>query len=794
MTSVLEKVERIGTHVQKRDGRLEPADLNKIVRAIQNHAHGLRAVDSIRIATKTISGLYDGTKTEELDLLSIQTASELISEEPEYSKLAARMLASFISKEVLLQDIATFSQSIAVGFKQGLINQATLDLVTGNKRKLNEAIENQNTDFFEYFGLKTVYDRYLLRHPTDRFVLETPQYFLMRVACGLSNTANEAIELYNLLSSLKYMTSTPTLFNSGTSFPQMSSCFLLDSPEDDLRSIYQKYSDIAMLSKYSGGIGVSFSRIRSDGSLIKGTNGYSNGIIPWLKTLDSSVAAVNQGGKRKGAAAVYLETWHADIEAFLELRENTGDQARRTHNLMLANWVPDLFMERVRDDAVWSLFDPKTMPELVDTFGDAFKTLYEQAELDGKYTSQLKARDLYTSMIRSLSQTGNGWMTFKDTSNRKSNQTGVPGNIIHLSNLCTEILEVTTPETGAVCNLGSLNLGEFVINADTGLNIADLMKSTKVAVRFLDRVIDRNYYTVDSSGVGNKKWRPIGLGVMGFQDVLFKMEIPFDSEEAEQIAKQIQEAIYFAALEASCELAEEFGSHDNFAETRAASGVLQFDLWDNVQLEQLFDWKSLKARIIKSGLRNSLLLAIAPTATIASICGAYECIEPQLSNLFKRETLSGEFLQINRYLVADLKKLDLWTEEIRNEIKLNEGSIQSIEAIPQRLRDLYKTAWEISNKAVINVAAARGPFLDQSQSLNLFVESPTIGSVSSMYMYAWEKGLKTTYYLRSRPATKIRKATTSTTSVTMPIVLDIYTDAEALACSLENPEECEACQ
>jgi ribonucleoside-diphosphate reductase alpha chain len=790
LTSVVEKAEeRAGTYVQKRDGRLEPADLNKIVRAIQNHSQNLRAVDSIRIATKTISGLYDGTKTEELDLLSIQTASELISEEPEYSKLAARMLASFISKEVLQQDIATFSQSIDVGFKQGLINQTTYDLVSKNKRKLNEAINNKNTDLFEYFGLKTVYDRYLLRHPTDRFVLETPQYFLMRVACGLSNTANEAIELYNLLSSLKYMTSTPTLFNSGTSFPQMSSCFLLDSPEDDLRSIYQKYSDIAMLSKYSGGIGVSFSRVRSDGSLIRGTNGYSNGIIPWLKTLDSSVAAVNQGGKRKGAAAVYLETWHADIEAFLELRENTGDQARRAHNLMLANWVPDLFMERVRDDAVWSLFDPKVMPELVDTYGDEFKTLYEQAEVDGKYIRQLKARDLYATMIRSLSQTGNGWMTFKDTANRKSNQTGAPGNIIHLSNLCTEILEVTTPETGAVCNLGSLNLGAFVTGTDN-LDLGALMDATKVAVKYLDRVIDRNYYTVDSSGVGNKKWRPIGLGIMGFQDVLFKMEIPFESEDAERIARQVQEAIYFAALEASCELAEEFGAHDNFAETRAANGVLQFDLWDDVQFEQVFDWKSLKARIIKSGLRNSLLLAIAPTATIASICGAYECIEPQLSNLFKRETMSGEFLQVNKYLVEDLKKLDLWTEEVRNEIKLGEGSIQGIEVIPQRLRDLYKTAWEISNKAVINVAAARGPFLDQSQSLNLFVESPTIGSVSSMYMYAWEKGLKTTYYLRSRPATKIRKATT----ISAPVVLDIYTDAEALACSLENPEECEACQ
>ena len=425
----------IGMQVKKRNGSLEPVDLNKIVRAITRSAQGLDGVDSMRVATRTISGLYNGATTAELDRLSIQTAASLIGDEPSYSFLAGRLLGAYIGKEVRTLDIQSFSQSIRYGFEQGLINQEVYDFVRANRRKLNDAIEKDRTNLFRYFGLRTVYDRYLLKDPKSRLVTETPQYFFMRVACGLSKKPSEAINFYRLISSLSYLPSSPTLFNSGTERTQLSSCYLLDSPTDDLDSIYDRYRDIARLSKYAGGIGLSFSRVRSQGSLIKGTNGKSNGIVPFLKTLDSSVAAVNQGGRRKGAACVYLETWHADIEEFLELRENTGDEMRRAHNLNLANWVPDLFMNRVKQDGDWALFDPKDVPTLVDTFGAEFEAIYDKAEQDGLAKKVVKARDLYSKMMRCLAQTGNGWMTFKDSCNTKSNQTGKPNNVIHLSNL-----------------------------------------------------------------------------------------------------------------------------------------------------------------------------------------------------------------------------------------------------------------------------------------------------------------------------------------------------------------------
>ena len=447
--------------VRKRNGSLETADVMKIVRAVERSSDGLGSVDPLRVATRTISGLYDGATTRELDELSIRTAASLIAEEPEYSKLAARLLSVFIDKEVQNQDIHSFSQSVRTGHALGLIADHVAEFVAENSRKLNDAIDAERNLRFEYFGIRTLYDRYLLKHPESRMSVESPQYFFLRVACGLADNPGEAIELYRLMSNLDYMPSSPTLFNSGTRHPQMSSCYILDSPLDDLEAIYNRYTDIAKLSKFAGGIGVSFSRVRSQGSLIVGTNGVSNGIIPWLKTLDSSVAAVNQGGKRKGAACVYVEAWHADIEEFLELRENTGDEARRAHNLNIANWVPDLFMQRVEEDGVWSLFDPKLMPELVDTYGGEFERLYTQAEAEERYERQVSARDLYGRMMRTLAQTGNGWMTFKDAANRRSNQTLRRENVIHLSNLCTEILEVTNNEETAVCNLGSINLSHF---------------------------------------------------------------------------------------------------------------------------------------------------------------------------------------------------------------------------------------------------------------------------------------------------------------------------------------------
>ena len=805
LTTVAEAAPAVGVpttmRVLKRNGSLEPVDVNKIVHAVARAAEGLLGVDPLTVSTRTIAALANGATTRELDELSIRTAAGLIVEEPNYSKLAARMLATYIDKEVRNQNIPWFSEAMEAGHRLGLIGDDTAAFVRAHSPALNAAIDSGRDRNFEFFGLRTVYDRYLLRHPESRQVVETPQYFMLRVACGLSTEADQAIAFYDLISSLAYLPSSPTLFNSGTRHPQMSSCYLLDSPTDSLEGIYQRYTDIARLSKYAGGIGVGWHRVRSKGSLIKGTNGLSNGIVPWLKTLDSSVAAVNQGGRRKGAACVYLESWHADIEQFLELRDNTGDHARRTHNINLANWVPDLFMERVEKDWQWSLFDPKKVPELTDTYGDEFRAIYEQAEADGRFESQVPARQLYTRMMRTLAETGNGWMTFKDASNAKCNQTG-PGpdgganardRVVHLSNLCTEIIEVTSAEETAVCNLGSVNLGAFVSHAaaangstPASFDFERLGEVVRLVVGFLDRVIDINYYPTDESAASNRRWRPVGLGLMGLQDVFFKLGLAFDSAEARTLSRRISEEIYFNALWASTDLAEAAGAHPGFSETRAAAGDLQFDLW-GAEASDPERWTPLRERIATHGLRNSLLIAIAPTATIAAIAGCYECIEPQVSNLFKRETLSGEFMQVNRYLVAELKARGLWDDRMIAEVKRDEGSIQRIERIPDDLRTVYRTAWEIPQRSLIEMAADRGAFIDQSQSLNLFIEAPTIGKLSSMYMHAWKQGLKTTYYLRSRPATRINQTTTNGTGPS-------GADAEAaVACSLENPETCEAC-
>jgi ribonucleoside-diphosphate reductase alpha chain len=772
--------------VTKRNGTTEAVDLDKIVRAITRCCIGLAEVDAMRVATRTISGLYDGATTSELDRLSIQTAAALITEEPHYGKLAARLLATYIGKEVHNQEIHAFSQSIATGHRLGLVNARLAEVVARNARKLNDAIAPERDREFEYFGLRTVYDRYLLRHPETRLVIETPQQFFLRIACALTESIGDALELYRLLSTLEYLPSSPTLFNAGTSHEQLSSCFLLDSPADHLESIYQRYTDVALLSKFSGGIGLAYHRIRSRGSLIESTNGHSNGIVPWLKTLDASVAAVNQGGKRKGAACVYLEPWHADIEQFLELRDNTGDEAARTHNLNLANWLPDLFMRRVEADGAWSLFDPKRVRELPDLWGDEFDRAYEAAERAGLAAKTVKARELYARMMRTLAQTGNGWMTFKDASNRACNQTALPGRTVHLSNLCTEIIEVTSADEAAVCNLGSINLARHV--GDGGFDFAQLARTVRTAIRQLDRVIDLNYYPIPATQRSNLRWRPIGLGVMGLADVFFQLGLAFDEPAARALSKRIAEDIYFHALSASVELAVDKGKHPAFDDTRAARGELQFDAWGVVP-DDAARWDALRGRIREVGLRNSLMIAIAPTATIASIAGCYECIEPQISNLFKRETLSGDFVQVNRYLVDTLKRLGLWSEHTRARLKLAEGSVQGLVELPEDVRKVFRTAWELPMRSLIDMAADRGAFIDQSQSLNLFMESPNIGQLSSMYMYAWKRGLKSTYYLRSRPATRIAKTTVELAPVDAPA-----TGAGAVACSLENPGACEACQ
>ncbi|MGC4853529.1 ribonucleoside-diphosphate reductase subunit alpha [Micromonospora sp. DT4] len=773
--------------VRKRDGGTEAVDVHTIVRSVERWADNLPDVDPLRVATRTISGLFDGATTAELVRLTIQTAAEMIGTEPQYSRLAARLLASDVAREVSRQGIASFSAAIRAGHAEGLIGDDTAAFVAAHARTFDDAVDADGDRRFEYFGLRTVYDRYLLRHPRTRLVLETPQYWLLRVACGLSRRPDEAVDFYRLMSSLAYLPSSPTLFNSGTRHTQMSSCYLVDSPRDELDSIYARYAQVANLSKFAGGIGIAYSRVRSRGALIRGTNGQSNGIVPWLRTLDASVAAVNQGGRRKGAACVYLEPWHPDIEEFLQLRANTGEDARRTHNLNLANWIPDEFMRRVEADEMWSLFDPDEVPELPDLWGERFDAAYRAAEAQGRYVRQMPARELYGKMMRTLAQTGNGWMTFKDAANRLCNQTAEPGNVVHLSNLCTEIIEVSSDAETAVCNLGSVNVAAHL--TDHGIDWERLRATVRTAVTFLDRVIDINYYPTPQAAASNPRWRPVGLGLMGLQDVFFALRLPFDAPAARELSTRISEELYLTALETSADLARRFGAHPAFAQTRAARGDMQPDLW-GIEGTQTARWTALRQQVREDGLRNSLLVAVAPTATIASIAGCYECVEPQVSNLFKRETLSGEFLQVNTALVRELKARGLWTEQIRSAIKRADGSVQSVVELPADVRELFRTAWELPQRALIDLAAARAPFVDQSQSLNLFLASPTIGKLSSMYLYAWKTGLKTTYYLRSRPATRIQQATVSAVTPLAPVAVD----AEALACSLENPESCEACQ
>jgi ribonucleoside-diphosphate reductase alpha chain len=746
----------------------------------------------------------------ELHELATEAAAGLISEDPAYSRLAARLLTLSIRAEAVSQGVSSFTGSIAVGHREGLIADRTAEFVRRHAERLDALTDPEADDRFGYFGLRTLHSRYLLRHPRTRKVIETPQHFMLRVAAGLADgsapggadtpggapgrddspqSLAEVSALYRLMSRLDYLPSSPTLFNSGTRHPQMSSCYLLDSPKDELDSLYERYHQVARLSKHAGGIGIAYSRIRSRGSLIRGTNGHSGGIVPFLKTLDASVAAVNQGGRRKGAAAVYLETWHPDLEEFLELRDNTGEDARRTHNLNLAHWIPDEFMRRVETDGQWSLFSPSDVPELVDLWGEEFDAAYRRAEAAGLAKKTLPARDLYGRMMRTLAQTGNGWMTFKDAANRTANQTAEPGHVVHSSNLCTEILEVTDDGETAVCNLGSVNLGGFV--RDGGIDWERLDETVRTAVTFLDRVVDINFYPTEQAARSNARWRPVGLGVMGLQDVLFRLRLPFDSPEAKALSTRLAERIMLTAYEASADLAEAAGALPAWEKTRTAGGVLHPDHYA-AELTWPKRWAALRERIAATGMRNSLLLAIAPTATIASIAGVYECIEPQVSNLFKRETLSGEFLQVNTYLVQDLKNLGVWDARTREALRDSNGSVQDFAWIPEDMRRLYRTAWEIPQRSLIDMAAARTPFVDQAQSLNLFMETPTIGKLSSMYAYAWKSGLKTTYYLRSRPATRIARAAQGRPAI--PVQQTADTDPDAVACSLENPESCEACQ
>ena len=791
--------------VVKRNGTKEPVNVDKIIKSLTKICAGLN-IDATSVAIKVIGGLYDGASTKEVDELMIDTLIWRVNEDPDHSLAGARVLLQSIEKEVANQEIHSFSQSIAVGYKQGRVNSELYEFVKKNSRKLNAAIDHTNDNRYEYFGLKTVHDRYLALHPETRKVIETPQYWLMRVAAGIfTGDVKSTIEFYQILSNHDYFTSTPTLFNSGTNHSQMSSCYLLASPPDDIEGIYGNYRDVALLSKWAGGIGQDYSSVRSEGSLIKGTNGLSNGIIPFLHTLDSSVLAVNQGGKRKGAACVYLETTHGDLMDFLQLRDSTGDPHRRTHNLNLANWIPDEFMRRVKTNQDWTLFstvDPEVLAlnrlhnEEFDIAYRALEAKYEAMEIKPKWYKKIPAQQIWHRMMKTLCETGNGWACWKDAANRTSNQV-VPGSphIVRSSNLCVEILEVVDNENVAVCNLGSIVLDAFV-NDDRTIAWERLAKTVRIATTGLNRVIDKNFYPIESAKRSNNAWRPVGLGVMATQDMLRKMRLNFDDAEASALVEQIHAFIYYHALDTSIELAKVEGKFPNYEFSQYARGKLHFDL---VNVDPVtpngINWDTLRAKLATYGARNSLLIAIAPTATIASIVGKGECIEPSHSNLFSRQTLSGEFIQINGDLVRELKSIGMWTDEVKAQLLADEGSVQNITGLSPEVKRLYRTVWEYSMRPLIDLAAKRLPYIDQSQSLNVYMQNPTIGKASSLYMYAWEKGLKTSYYMRSRSATRVEKLA----SVKAPVFETPPSETEydinaAIQCSLDNPETCEACQ
>lgn len=805
--------------VIKRSGRKEEVSFDKITARLRKLTYNLDTnyVNLIEVSKKVIMGLYDGVTTVELDNLAAETAATMATIHPDYALLAARIAVSNLHKET----DKSFSRVVdalyhyidpKTGDRAGLISDEIQQLVQQNKERLDAAIIYDRDFEFDYFGFKTLERSYLLR--MNGKVVERPQHLFMRVAVGVhGNDIDAAIETYNLMSERWFIHATPTLFNAGTPKPQLSSCFLLSMTEDSINGIFETLQRCALISQSAGGIGLSIHNIRATGSYIKGTGGTSNGIIPMLRVFNDAARYVDQGGgKRKGAFAVYLEPWHADIFEFLDLKKNHGKEELRARDLFYALWISDLFMERVKSDADWSLFCPNESPGLYDVYGEKFEALYHQYEQEGRARKTVKARDLWTAILESQIETGTPYILYKDAANKKSNQQNL--GTIRSSNLCTEIIEYTAPDEVAVCNLASLALPKYVVNGQ--FDFDKLVEITRVVTRNLNKVIDINYYPIPEARNSNMRHRPIGLGVQGLADAFILCGMPFDSEEARQLNKDIFEAIYFAAVTESCDLAEKLGAYETFQGSPMSKGLFQFDLW-NVTPSGRWDWASLRERVKKHGLRNSLLVAPMPTASTSQILGNNECFEPYTSNLYTRRTLAGEHIVVNKHLMRDLVRLGLWDEEMREAIMAANGSIQGIEVIPQNVRDIYKTAYEISQKVIIDMSADRGAFICQSQSLNVFMEAPTFAKLSSMHFYAWQKGLKTgMYYLRSKAAVDPIKFTLSgkhqqkfvnasaadpvvsaTVSAQVPVsgVVEMSVPepvAVGRVCSIDNPD-CEAC-
>lgn len=774
--------------VTTRSGKLEPVSFDKITNRIQNLTIGLneKYIDTIVVAQKTIEGMYDKITTQELDILSAETCAYLSSTHPDYSVLGARILLSNLYRytpstfsecmEKLYLNKAEFSEQHAP-----LISRELYELSQMHADVINQTIKNVRDFEYDYFGYKTLEKSYLLKIGGE--IIERPQYMLMRVALGIHGADLEnAFKTYELMSTGYFTHASPTLFNAGTSKPQMSSCFLLTMKNDSIDGIYSTLKQCALISQSAGGIGLAIHNIRAKGTFIKGTNGVSNGIVPMLRVFNDTARYVDQGGgKRKGAFAIYLEPWHADILDFLELKKNFGKEELRARDLFYALWINDLFMERVEQDALWSLFCPHESPGLDEAYGEKFKVLYLQYENEKRFKKQINARELWIAILESQIESGSPFMLFKDSANEKSNQKNL--GTIKSSNLCTEIIQYTSETEVAVCNLASIALPKFVKNKTFDFNL--LFDVVFQATINLNKIIDVNYYPVPEAEYSNKKNRPIGIGVQGLADTFFKLKLAFESEDANKLNQQIFETIYYAALSASAHLAKISGPYESFVGSPVSEGKLQFDLWNTVPTN-LWDWKKLKNEIQTYGVRNSLLVAPMPTASTSQILGNNECIEPVTSNIYTRRVLSGEFTVINKALVQDLIDLGLWNKNFKDRIIAHNGSIQEINEIPKELREIYKTVWEIKQKRILEMAATRAPFIDQSQSLNIHMENANIAKLTSLHFAAWKLGLKTgMYYLRTKAAVDAIKFTIDTSA-------SVNQEA-SLSCSLDNPESCISC-
>ncbi|MFD1553155.1 ribonucleoside-diphosphate reductase subunit alpha [Putridiphycobacter roseus] len=784
-------------YVVKRDGRKEPVKFDKITARIKKLCYGLDVmVQPELVAMKVIEGLYDGVSTVELDNLAAEVAASKTIEHPDYALLASRISVSNLHKNTK----KSFSETIddlykyvdpKTGQNASLIAEDVYEIIQKNAAFLDGQIIYDRDFKYDFFGFKTLERAYLLK--LDNKIVERPQHMLMRVSVGIHKDDIEAaVKTYNLMSEGWFTHATPTLFNAGTPKPQMSSCFLLTMKEDSISGIYDTLKQCAQISQSAGGIGLSIHDIRAKGGYIKGTNGTSNGIVPMLRVFNDTARYVDQGGgKRKGSFAIYMEPWHNDIVDFLDLKKNTGKEEQRARDLFYAMWIPDLFMKRVKENGQWTLMCPNECPGLSDAYGEEFEALYERYEAEGKGRKTIKAQDIWFKILESQIETGTPYMVYKDAANIKSNQKNI--GTIKSSNLCTEILEYTSPDETAVCNLGSIALPKFV---DADAKTFDHNKLFDVAYQLtknLNKVIDVNYYPVIEAENSNMRHRPVGIGVQGLADAFILMRFPFDSPEAKKMNSEIFETIYYAAVTASKDLAKVEGAYSTFEGSPMSKGIFQFDMW-GVKPSNRWEWDILKNEVKEHGIRNSLLLAPMPTASTAQILGNNECFEPYTSNVYTRRVLSGEFIIVNKHLLKDLVKLNLWNSEMKNTLMASNGSIQNIDIIPDDIKALYKTAWEISQKVIIDLAADRGAFICQSQSLNLFMENANFAKLTSMHFYGWEKGLKTgMYYLRTKAATDAVKFTLEKAKEVVPVAKTEEERMEEIACSLDDPDSCEMC-